>query len=416
MSSPFPENPFSEPSAISEEQFTTVKNYCSHLANSMSLTPSQLNDLLINVNITRQMDHQFSSGPMMWNVLQTSLLMQMRNHQVKEGIDIVAINELAKNANKLVKEHFTLDAKQNKILISRAKEVSIQAGRTVYMTTHIDLERNVETLDAFSEIAGDEVAEGVLRSACSEKAKNARGQLRIDIYKTMVGASRTHLAKATVMVVSKYGGRLIKDLTQIPLSYQVQLALLRRFTFEEQWGDWVEKVIHEETGEEITRKRTRGSGKTIKGEDYWSLCDAWFVKLIEKFGGRDFNSEPWQKYIKETIMRDLELFGSGTDPSVEDLGAEYAPTEEEEAPSPAPTASSSGSSSASSSSSGASSSGASGMLAGFSFSIARRASFDFELDRDERLCSGADCSFCTEVVAFPSSTPPFGGTFRGVRS
>ncbi|VDB95485.1 unnamed protein product [Peniophora sp. CBMAI 1063] len=319
-----------------EAQVAELKSWANLVGNDCTLTPEQITDLHINVDSMKNCLH---FGDIQSRIHMFALIYSVQNEQKQQRVKLDKWNQLIDITLRQWEERFALTRSQHNRVIKKLKVRVWEPQRTCWADLATDLEKEMKADSKFADVyeEGKDNGVEVLRDDCKLQAKGARGILCLDCYDTMLvtaakNSGMKELGEATLYIADKLRSKSFYLLSNpIPVRYQIHTALLRRFTYENQWYQWVLKSVEKrgEDGEEVevSKKRKGPGGRVAKGKDYWPMVNTWFAKLLGEKGD-DLNSEAWKEYYLETVCLDRQRFGHGAMPAhrqklLEPLGPQF---------------------------------------------------------------------------------------------
>ncbi|THH06783.1 hypothetical protein EW146_g9504 [Bondarzewia mesenterica] len=272
-------------------QKDSLKIWSDRVAVELRLDDKQVGDLHLIVELGKNLE----PGDLQIRIWHLARQYQLLNIFEKAQGNAQKLTTTIEDLKTLSHTNFKLNREQTNHLLRQSKEMAFQPDRTSWMQLHVELEQTVRNHTGFISVFGNDWREKVLRDECKEKARSARNQLRLAIFNCLRNL--------------RGGG----PGALLAIEFQLHVALLRHFTLENMQDYF---GFAEETGsagdsslEPVSKKR-KGTGKVVKGQDYWSLVDTWFSDKISQWGS-DQKAPAWQEYIRETIRLDHDKFKMG---------------------------------------------------------------------------------------------------------
>ncbi|ETW79799.1 hypothetical protein HETIRDRAFT_117137 [Heterobasidion irregulare TC 32-1] len=293
-----------------------MKIWSDQVAMKSALSTQQHEDLRSIIELGSNLE----SGDVQIRIWQLACQYETRNLLEELQKEITSIGNIVRELKEESHTKFELTSEQKTTLNNVCKDMAFSPKRVAWRQLHIELQF-AETHELFAGIKGNDLREKVLLNDCKEKARNTRTQLRLGIIDSIL--EHLDLERTTYRIAEKFrrGG----PGSQLPVDYQIHVALLRRWSYEN--DKELAEAAARTHGEPMTKKR-KGTGKVAKGEDYWSKVDMWFVARVQEWGS-NLNNPGWHKYITETVKLDLTIFREGPGILMQRLPESMHPSREE---------------------------------------------------------------------------------------
>ncbi|KAF4584959.1 hypothetical protein EYR40_001785 [Pleurotus pulmonarius] len=225
-------------------------------------------------------------------------------------------NTLTKLLNDLqirLDDSFTLTKEQADNIRIVAQDLIYQPTCTAFKSLHIDVARQVQerkTEMKFTNIFGNPAREKVLHVKIKRICSSVRNAMRQDLRDSIIGEKKCSLEDFTMATAPKYKRFGIGE--AISKADMIHNVLLRAIAYEHRAilavedGEASDDEAENRTPAPAPKKRKRG-GRVAKGEDFWSLVDAYFIKQVEA-NGRLMKTPQWKEIIDRLVVQDKRLF------------------------------------------------------------------------------------------------------------
>ncbi|KAJ3823538.1 hypothetical protein F5880DRAFT_1731415 [Lentinula raphanica] len=288
-----------------------------NLAKDFSLTEEQR--LLLQTFLKfGKVGRGLQAADLLTRLYSTAIILHLENKRPKEDENDLQTTRAMINDLRIRLQTFSLSPTQNKLIRLIAHDKIYEPLRTCYMDTGKDvfthLQSNAEQL-GFTNIIGNPAYESALEARVNKICSSVRNQFRQHIIDSITKKpiSATDFTHNMNKTYCRPGG---PDFNAQHIL--LRNIILRRFVHERRQMSWVseEEEIDVDAGdvcEGPTKKRKRG-GRVARGQDFWSLVDAWYREKKEELGKR--LTEPrWKGLLEEYTRFDEAGFKSPTVPS-----------------------------------------------------------------------------------------------------
>jgi len=311
-----------------------LERWCEALGNKYKLQSSQYSDLLEMAHLGLHLD----LADMQMRLYLQATTLHSTNLLASQLVSYQEYRAVMQEVQAMLGANWGVSEDQKSVIRIITRDFIFQANRTTYMQIHIDVEAHLRTNATtlgFTNVYGNPQRERVVMGVCKDIGSNVRNQYRKSIVESVIdGDKRCALEQATFQMATtfKTGG----PGTALAADFQIRIALHRRWAFENIWqlsegmqavgrrrrrgadADDSEPsdpedihIIEGPNGPVRKRKRIEPTvGKVLKGHDFWSRVEQWWVKQMEQWGNNYLQSELWREYITSTIDKDRMFFGT----------------------------------------------------------------------------------------------------------
>ncbi|KAJ3832687.1 hypothetical protein F5878DRAFT_666338 [Lentinula raphanica] len=216
-----------------------------------------------------------------------ALIMHLENKRPKDDENTAQTLRAMVNDLRIRLQTFSLSSTQTKMIRLIAHDKMYDPLRTCYTDVGKDvfahLQSNAEQL-GFSNVIGNPAHENALEARVNKACSSVRNQFRQHIIdsitkKPISAADFTHNMNK---IYCRPGG---PDFNRQQIL--LRNVILRRFVYDNKQTIWAAEEDDDADGEQppegATKKRKRG-GRVAKGQDFWSLVDAWYSEKKKDLG------------------------------------------------------------------------------------------------------------------------------------
>ncbi|KAJ3912337.1 hypothetical protein F5877DRAFT_84919 [Lentinula edodes] len=273
-----------------------------------------------------------SKADLSTRLLTLAVIFDLENQRPKEDEnDLQSMRAMWKDLKIRLEQTFLLTAAQTKSIRLIAQEKIYDPLRTCYLGLNRDvfdyIKANSEEMrfsNVFGNAAYEDTLEKAIKKVCSSVRNAFRQHLRDSVEKGTNVAIFTHnMNKIYIrMAGPNYNERLLL----------LRNVVLRRFIFDNPNVLWAEEdPNHDDSGPEPSntgsgslpeihiaqeeslstplrskKRKTAAVGRVRKGQDFWSLVDAWFVSKREL--GKKLTDPGWKQLLEEYVEFDENGF------------------------------------------------------------------------------------------------------------
>ncbi|KIM36128.1 hypothetical protein M413DRAFT_31883 [Hebeloma cylindrosporum] len=242
-------------------------------------------------------------------------------HRKEKDQNVIDTKKVFEDLKVRLGETFKITDEQHVNIRTLAKDVIYEKGRMSVSFMQNDiwpaLLREQGALK-FTNIFGIPVREKVLKKAIQKTASGVRSTFREDILASVSPGSAMSLSKFTYEMAMKYKrGGAGENLDR---GFTLRNALLRKFVLENLKIAQTPEAADPENEDSdsttspppqkrkhVAQNTKKSGGRIARGQDFWSLVDAFFTKLVKDWG-RVLTAPSWKAYMDEVILEDNKRF------------------------------------------------------------------------------------------------------------
>ncbi|KAI0038122.1 hypothetical protein FA95DRAFT_1613622 [Auriscalpium vulgare] len=312
-----------------EERRQRLKTFVNGLGAAYALTPVQYSELhqLLDLGLAGDLN----VFDLRFRLINSAMTLNVTNLIQKQHIEYNGFKESLDEFESCLENKFTIPKTQRDIIKRHAKDELCKPWQVAHTQAHLPVEKLI-TSDpkkyTFERIIGDPNKETVFRATCKDQVSTARGTYRNYLLDSVKKGHTLEQATSHIATKMRIGGAPY----DLKPEFQLQVALLRKFVLQElaEGGPALTLPTDDNTADAIdgpAASKKQKKGKQPKGEDFWSLADAFLAGLVLK-NGADRRNNQWKAYLSEVVRKDHEEFGVGSGASLAPLPVTYAPSQQ----------------------------------------------------------------------------------------